>query len=128
MEFYKFDKGTGKEISNFNSSAFTMSRIILTEKVTHIGCMYLEENGVVGYHQAVTPQLLLITSGEGYVRGETEEYYKVRAGDAVFWRKDEWHETKADLGLTAIVLQSEELNPATFMSVNKIVEKLMIDK
>jgi quercetin dioxygenase-like cupin family protein len=128
VEFYKFDKGSGKEISKFNSSGFTMSRIILTEKVTNIGCMYLEENGVVGYHQAVTPQLLFITSGEGYVRGETEEYYKVRAGDAVFWRKDEWHETKTDIGLTAFVMQSEDLNPSSFMSENLGVEKLKIDK
>ena len=92
-----------------------MSRIIQTEKVTNIGCMYLEENGVIGYHQAVVPQLLLIMNGEGYVRGESEEYFKVQPGDAVFWEKDELHETKTDKGLTAIVIESEELNPARFM-------------
>ena len=66
-------------------------------------------------HQAVGPQLLLILNGEGYVRNEKEEYFKVEAGDAVFWENDEWHETKTDVGLTAIVIESEELNPASFM-------------
>jgi hypothetical protein len=33
----------------------------------------------------------------------------------VFWEKDEWHETKSDNGLTAIVIESKELNPVDFM-------------
>ncbi len=52
MEFYKFNKPSGKKINKFNSN-FTMSRILNTENAAHIGCMYLEENGVIGYHQAV---------------------------------------------------------------------------
>lgn len=118
MEFYKFSKDSGKKISKFNSE-FIMSRIIQTEKTAYIGCMHLEEKGIIGYHQAVVPQLLLIMNGEGFVRGEKEEYIKVQSGDAVFWEKDEWHETKTDKGLTAIVIESEELNPSSLMSIQK---------
>lgn len=114
MEFYKFNKNSGKKISKFNSD-FIMSRIIQTEKQANIGCMHLEENGVVGYHQAVTPQLLLVLNGEGSVRGEKDEYVVVASGDAVFWEKGEWHETKSEAGMTAIVIESEELEPALFM-------------
>ncbi len=81
--------------------------------------MHLEENGIIGYHEAVVPQLLLIMNGEGFVRGEKEEYFKVQSGDAVFWEKDEWHETKTDKGLTAIVIESEELKPSSFMHIQK---------
>lgn len=116
MEFYKFNKESGKEISKFNSYFF-MSCIIQTNKPTNIGCMHLEENGIVGYHQAIVPQLLL--NGEGYVRNENDKYYKVESGDAVFWGKDEWHETKTHVGLTAIVIESEELTPALFMTLKK---------
>ncbi|WP_066060003.1 cupin domain-containing protein [Robertmurraya korlensis] len=123
MEFYRFDKGSGKNILQFNSD-FTMSRILNTENTAHIGCMYLEENGVIGYHQAVSPQLLLIMNGEGYVRGDKEEYIKVQSGDAVFWEKDEWHETKTDTGLTAIVIESQELNPSKFMPLKKDIVQL----
>ncbi|MFG6496124.1 cupin [Fictibacillus sp. UD] len=116
MKIYHFQKETGKKITKFNSD-FIMSHITQTQKTAHIGCMYLEENGVIGFHQAVVPQLLLIVSGEGWVRGETNEYIKVHSGEAVFWEKDEWHETKTDTGLTAIVIESEELTTATVMVV-----------
>jgi len=118
MEIYKFSKDSGKKITKFNSD-FVMSRVIQTEKATHVGCMYLQENGIIGFHQAVVPQLLLILNGEGDVRGEKEKYIKVQAGDAVFWGKDEWHETKTDTGLTAIVIESEELDPSSFMPFKK---------
>ncbi|WP_102691405.1 cupin domain-containing protein [Rummeliibacillus pycnus] len=118
MEFYKFSKDSGKMISNFNSD-FVMSRIIQIDKSVNIGCMHLDKKGIVGYHQAVVPQLLLILNGEGYVRSEKDEYFKVKSGDAVFWEKHEWHETKSDLGLTAIVIESEELNPSLFMPLKK---------
>ncbi|MFC7686451.1 cupin [Ureibacillus sp. GCM10028918] len=114
MEFYKFNKESGKTITQFNSN-FIMSRILQTEMAAHIGCMYLEKNGIVGLHQAVIPQLLLVLNGEGYVRSEKEEYYKIQQGDAVFWEKDEWHETKTETGLIAIVIESEALTPSSFM-------------
>lgn len=114
MECYLFTKESGRKITNF-SSDFMMSRVIETTNVTNIGCLHLDENGVVGYHQAVVPQLLLILNGEGGVRNEKEEYIQVVAGDTVFLKKDEWLETKTDTGLTSIVIGSEELIPAKFM-------------
>jgi hypothetical protein len=67
MEIYQFKKETGKKITKFNSD-FVMSRITQTQKPAHIGCTHLDENGIIGYHQAVVPQLLLIVSGEGWVK------------------------------------------------------------
>ncbi|HWL23790.1 MAG TPA: cupin [Ureibacillus sp.] len=118
MKIFQFGKEEGKKITQFDSD-FIMSRIILTEKEARIGCMHLEENGMIGYHQATVPQLLLILNGEGLVKGENDEYINVLPGDAVFWEKDEWHETKTDKGLTAIVIESEELNPSQFMSIKE---------
>src|SRR5699024_4914227 len=100
----------------FNSD-FVMSRIIQTDKPTNIGCMHLDENGIVGYHQAIVSQLLLILNGEGYVRGKEEEYYKVQPGDAVFWEKDEWYETQSYQCLTDIVIECVELNSAEIMTL-----------
>lgn len=116
MDVYKFSKDKGKKVTKFNSD-FVMSHIIETKKTAHVSCMYLEENGVIGFHQALSPQLLLILNGEGYVRGDNEDFIKVQSGDAVFWKKDEWHETKTDKGLTAIVIESEQLSPSTFMTL-----------
>lgn len=117
MEFYKFDKDVGINITQFNSN-FILSRILKTEKVTHIGCMHLERNGIVGFHQAVVPQLLLVLNGEGWVRGDDDLRVSIKVGDAVFWEKGEGHETTTDTGMTAIVIESEELNPSDFMQFN----------
>jgi quercetin dioxygenase-like cupin family protein len=116
MQFYDFTKNKGMKITKFDSD-FVMSRIVRTNAQTHIGVMYLEPNGLIGYHQATMPQLLLILNGEGYVRSETDEFFKVQQGMAVFWDKGEWHETKTDEGLTVLVIESEELNPAQFMAL-----------
>ncbi|WP_409295538.1 cupin [Peribacillus sp. SCS-26] len=108
MKLFQFKKETGKKITKFDSD-FILSRITKTEKAAHIGVMHLDANGLVGHHQAVVPQLLLIVSGEGWVCGSAGEYFKLQSGEAAFWEKGEWHETKTDTGLTAIVIESEEL-------------------
>jgi len=119
MEFYDFRKETGMHITMYESD-FIMSRIARIQTPTSIGVMHLDENGLIGYHQATKPQLLLILKGEGYVCSESKEFYKVKPGVAVFWDKDEWHETKTELGLTALVMESDELNPSTFMAEAKM--------
>ncbi|PYF08379.1 cupin domain-containing protein [Ureibacillus chungkukjangi] len=118
MKFYRFGKEDGKQIAQFNSD-FVMARVIQTDRKANIGCMYLAPNGIVGFHQAVVPQLFLVLNGEGYVRGDKEEYITVQTGDAVFWGRDEWHETKTDTGLTAIVIESEALDPSAYMSLKR---------
>jgi hypothetical protein len=115
MKFFRFNQESGKHITRFDSN-FVMSRVIQTDKPAHIGCMHLKAEGIVGYHQAVVPQLLLVVSGEGFVRGQDETYYPIKAGEGVFWVKDEYHETRTDTGLTAIVIESEVLVPESFMA------------
>ncbi|KOP28992.1 cupin [Exiguobacterium sp. BMC-KP] len=116
MQIYQFKKEVGKKITKFDSN-FVMSRIMQTEKVTHIGCIHLEKDGAIGYHQAVVPQLLLIVEGKGVVRGDADEFISVQSGEAVFWNQGEWHETKTDTGLTAIVIESEELDTSALVSI-----------
>ncbi|WP_245864398.1 hypothetical protein [Paenibacillus donghaensis] len=63
-----------------------MSRILHTQQPAHLGAMFLEAGGSIGYHQAPIPRLLLIVAGEGKVKGAEEVYCPVQAGDAVFWK------------------------------------------
>ncbi|KMK74977.1 cupin domain-containing protein [Alkalihalobacillus pseudalcaliphilus] len=114
MEIFSFTKELGKKVTHFDSN-FIMSKITVIEEETRIGGMYLEAGGVIGYHQAKSPQLLLVVKGEGLVKGGSNEYLAVSEGDAVYWEEGEWHETKTDSGLTAIVLESKELSPGLLM-------------
>lgn len=114
MKIYSFKKDEGKQVTQFDSN-FIMTRIAATDSSVHIGCMYLDSSGVVGYHKAVVPQLLLIIDGNGHVRGSDKSHVEVEKGDAIFWGEGEYHEVVSPQGLTAIVLESETLDPGVFM-------------
>ncbi|ANC76288.1 cupin [Fictibacillus phosphorivorans] len=121
MEFFRFSKESGTKINKFNSN-FVMSRIVKTENPAHIGCVYLETEGVIGYHQAILPQLLLVVNGEAEVCGEDKVKHKIKAGEAVFWIKGEYHETTAKGDLTAIIIESESLEPVSLMKLNENIQ------
>lgn len=75
-----------------------------------MNCAYLEQDGVIGYHQAPMAQLLLVVNGKGQVKGNDDVFIDIQQGDAVYWEKDEWHETKTISGLTAIMIEGEQLD------------------
>ncbi|MBT2216394.1 cupin [Virgibacillus dakarensis] len=110
MEIFRIFKETGIRITEFNSN-FIMNRILKTDLPMQIGYVHLEKNGVIGYHQATVPQLLIVLDGKGKVRGENEEFLNIQKGNAVFWSKDEWHETITEQGLIAIIMEGEGLKP-----------------
>lgn len=115
MRIYRFDAGVGEAIDLFGSEGFVFSKVVLLHDGAKISCFHLSPNGKVGYHQAVTPQLFLVVNGQGWVRDETSAPIPIEAGRAAFWDADEWHEAGTDTGLTAIVIEGEEINPAELM-------------
>lgn len=118
MKIYSFKKSEGEKISDFNSN-FSLSKILRTKEMAQIGCFYLEENGVIGSHEASVPQILLVVSGEGSVQSSTTERVPIETGDAVFWEKGEEHETFSATGMTAIVIESPEIEPDDYMSLKR---------
>jgi len=114
MKLFRFDSEVGQQITMYNSD-FIMSRIAMTEIPARIGCMFLGKDGVVGYHEATVPQLFLVVSGEGWVLGKEGEKRRIVQGEAAFWEHGEGHETTTETGLTAIVIESEELEPTRFL-------------
>lgn len=97
-----------KPLTEFDSSAF-LTRICRTTSETRIGLIHLETNGMIGSHQAVVPQLLLVVSGSGVAESAGKEL-PIQVGDAVFWESGEWHQTRSALGMSALVIESESLN------------------
>jgi quercetin dioxygenase-like cupin family protein len=111
MKIYNFSKEVGKNIHAFNSRNLIMTRILTETDSIHVGCLHLENNGMVGLHQAPIPQLFLVVNGEGWVKGKEDREYKIRVGFAAFWEAEEWHETRTEKGLTAIIIESTSINP-----------------
>lgn len=115
MQLFRFDQLAGRTIDRFDSVNATISRIMRTPGSVQIGCIHLGESGVVGYHPAVCPQLFLVVNGEGWVCGEDQKRVRVGPGQAAFWTTGEGHESGSEAGMTAIIIEGEGLDPASFM-------------
>lgn len=115
MKLFRFDSAVGSNIDHYGSSGFIISRVVhLVEEAT-INCAYLDGSGVIGYHQAADSQLFLVVQGEGWVRGEASGKTTIKAGQAAFWDKDEWHESGTGTAMTAIIIEGANLDPAKLM-------------
>ncbi|MHA7965587.1 cupin [Paenibacillus sp. CAU 1782] len=112
MKIFDFGKETGKEIANFNSKHAAFSRVVKHEKQVHIGCIHVGADGVVGSHPATIHQLFLVVSGQGWVIGKEGVKYDIQPGMAAYWEPEEMHESGSEQGMTAIIIEGEDLIPA----------------
>ncbi|CAH1206955.1 hypothetical protein PAECIP111890_02893 [Paenibacillus sp. JJ-223] len=60
-------------------------------------------------HPAVSEQVFLVLEGEGWVEGADGQHEKIRAGEAAYWRNGENHQSGSDQGLTALLIEGENL-------------------
>ncbi|MDN9012109.1 cupin domain-containing protein [Brevibacillus laterosporus] len=109
MKRFSFALTYGKSITHYDSLHLIMSRIGKLPADTYMNCAYLSPQGKIGYHQATLPQLLLVLSGDGWVRTDTSDYVYVQSGDAVYWDSGEWHETITESGMVSIILEANDL-------------------
>ena len=61
-------------------------------------------------HAATFPQILAVLAGSGEVSGEDGVPQPIAAGEAVFWSAGEEHETSSAGGLTALIIEGEQLD------------------
>ncbi len=65
--------------------------------------------GQIARHPATYPQILAVLEGAGEVSGANGVGEPIVAGEAVFWRTGEEHELTSRAGLTALIVEGEEL-------------------
>lgn len=92
-----------------------MARIARMDGEVRVDCMHLDPGGVVGFHQAASNQLFIVVRGEGWVRSTDDTRLYIEAGDAVFWKEGEWHESGTGAGMVVIVLEGPSVDPAGIM-------------
>ncbi|MFJ7666225.1 cupin domain-containing protein [Lysinibacillus sp. NPDC097195] len=110
MEMYNFTKNGANVIRRYNSLHAFYSKIIKTVEPTSIGFIYIEAGGVVGLHEAPVPQLFIVIEGEGWVCDENGGKQHVKKGDGVFWKMGQAHQSGSDKGLTALVIESTQID------------------
>ena len=85
------------------------SRLAEVTSSAEIVTINLEPGGRLGRHSAAAPQLFIVTGGQGEVSGDDEKFVEVRTGQAVLWKAGESHETRTQVGLTAIIVEGDGL-------------------
>jgi quercetin dioxygenase-like cupin family protein len=115
MKLFRFDSEVGRGIFQYNSTGFIISKVVHLFDESVVNCAYLKANGVIGYHQATISQLFLVVQGEGWVRSESVDKTSIQAGQAVYWEKGEWHESGTEMGMTVIIIEGLNFDPAKLM-------------
>jgi quercetin dioxygenase-like cupin family protein len=71
----------------------------------------LAPGGRIVRHPASVPQILAVLEGAGEVSGAEGVAEPIAAGEAVFWRAGEEHETTSAAGMTALIVEGAGLEP-----------------
>jgi quercetin dioxygenase-like cupin family protein len=76
----------------------------------HAVVIEIGPGGVVGRHPAVVAQLFVVVRGTGWVSGADGLRIQISAGEAVLWEPAEEHESGSDEGMTALVVEAEQID------------------
>jgi len=110
MQIIQFTKDLANTSHQYQSIDKFNRKITKTEVPTTIGFIYIEPGGVVGMHEAPVPQLFIVINGEGWISGEEGEKITIKTGQGVLWQQGQAHESGSITGLTALVIQAEQIH------------------
>ena len=96
-------------ITHFDSRGATIGGIARCAGQVRVSFVELDPGGALGMHESDMPQLFLVVEGTGRVRSGDGEPILLARGQGAFWETGELHETISDTGLTAIVVEADEL-------------------
>lgn len=110
MWIFSFSSEDGRSVDQYESRNFVVAPVlagVLTDARVHVA--YLDPEGLIGRHPTGTDQLFLVVKGNGWVSGSDGHSVAIAAGQAAFWQAGEQHETTTNTGLSAVIIQSNEL-------------------
>lgn len=108
MKIYRLKSEDSRSITAYGSEGAEITPILRSTTACHVAQLKLSAGGSVGLHPAVGEQVFLVLEGEGWVEGETGGR-AVRPGDAAYWTNGENHQSGSNKGLTALLIEGEEL-------------------
>jgi quercetin dioxygenase-like cupin family protein len=116
MQRFRFAGDAAWPVADYESS-FRLARLLWSKAgEVRVDVAFLGPGDRVGLHRAGLPQLFCVITGSGWVRGGDDQEVAISGGEAVYWTSGEWHATRTDDGLTAVIVQAEALNPTAFLT------------
>jgi len=95
MKLYQLSKENGKNITQFTSIFLWLA--FSTLKYLLVSSAWFRRKRCYWLSSSCSSPASLNFRMRRNVRNKQERYFKVQPGDAVFWEKGEWHETKNDV-------------------------------
>ena len=115
MKRFAFSAENAWPISDHGSSFRLLRLLHARSSEVRVDLAYLAPGDVIARHPAGQPQLFCVIAGSGFVSGDDEIEFPIAAGEAAFWAHGEHHLTRTEHGLTALILQSPELDPGAVL-------------
>lgn len=125
MKLFRFDPQVGITIEQFESRNAVMTRVAHITQPASVRCFYLDPGGIIGYHPASENQLFIVVDGEGQVRGQSDQFISIAKGQAALWEAGEWHESRTDTGMVAVVIEGRDLDPSEWMTAKNAEGELL---
>lgn len=111
MRIFDFSAQQSKLITQYGSQNSIISHLVHGDGHFFIVCIRVQAGGFLGRHEATNNQLFCVVEGEGTVCGTDDVFVPIKAGQAAFWVSGEFHETRSEKGLTAMVFEGENVHP-----------------
>jgi mannose-6-phosphate isomerase-like protein (cupin superfamily) len=89
-----------REIEHFGSRGFVHTRLARGD----VQVSLVELDGVIGGHEAVSSQLLVVARGRVAVATHSDRA-ELGVGEAVSWQDGEWHETRSLEPSTVLIVE-----------------------
>ncbi len=112
MQIIDFPRDHASPIDLFDALAASNVHLASGRGETHVYCLYFDAGGSIGEHPAGFAQLFLVIEGHGWVAGSDGLRAPVKAGQGAYFAPGELHSKGSDSGMTVIMVQADELEPA----------------
>lgn len=109
MRIVEFGADRATPIENYQSMLATSVPLADGAGESHVYCVRIAAGGPIGRHLAGFNQLFLVVEGSGWVEGGDGKRVAVAAGQGAFIEKGEMHAKGSDAGITAVMVQMENM-------------------
>jgi len=112
MQIIDFSARHAAPIEQFDSVGAFSVYLGSGEGEAHAYCVRFAPGGTIGRHPAGFGQLFLVVEGSGWASGGDGVRVELAAGQGAFFARGELHAKGSDAGMTAIMIQVRDLEPA----------------
>ncbi len=108
----RFDKTVAEAVENFSARATSSVHLGGGSGESHAYVLHFAASGEIGEHETGFGQLFIVVDDEGWVRSGSD-HHEVGPGDAVFLPRGATHAKGSKSGMTAVMVQMFDLEPAS---------------